>query len=161
MGIFCIDPRIVDRWCMKIEVECGAHNRFLYGYFAMHLTCHWREINCARIDAWLGLWDQSMFDNLVTDSHSAATSYLNIACRHQNKEQFRRTFSNLVLRGKLCKAVRFVWKREAGGVLLPNDPTLDNSGPTKKLSPQFLQEDICMEKFYLRPCWKCMQKRLC
>ena len=50
----------------------------------------------------------------------------------QTLEKLHRDFSNLVLHGKLLKAVRFICDQEAGGVFLPNEWTTDSTGPTDK-----------------------------
>ena len=66
---------------------------------------------CTHIATQLALWNKSEFDELVTDSHAAATSYLTRVHEHNNMEQRHQTFSNLVLNGNFCEAVRFT----AGG----------------------------------------------
>ena len=50
----------------------------------------------------------------------------------QTLEKLHRNFSNLVLHGKLLKAVRFICDQEAGEVFLPNEWTTDRTGPTDK-----------------------------
>ena len=53
--------------------------------------------------------------------------YLGSALRNQGADWHHRTFSNLVLRGKLCEAVIFVRKQELGGFLLPNEMASDKT----------------------------------
>ena len=50
-----------------------------------------------------------------------------------------RTFSNLVLKGKLSKALRFVCKRENGGVLQPDELAEDFTGTINDTITSFLE----------------------
>ena len=63
----------------------------------------------------LDLWNSRSFKELVNDFYSVSTMYLVRAHGTQNQEQHHRTFSNLVLHGKLREAIRFVFKWETGG----------------------------------------------
>ena len=56
----------------------------------------------------------------MKDTFNAATGYLEKSRRIQSKEQCYCTFSNLVLKGKLCKAVKFFCAQETAGVFQPN-----------------------------------------
>ena len=61
----------------------------------------------SRILFLLKFWNHGAFDKLVKVAFNAATGYLGKACGVQTEEQRHRTFSNLVLKGKLREAVRF------------------------------------------------------
>ena len=50
---------------------------------------------------------------------NVAKGFLGKAHGIQSKEQCRHTFLNLILKGKFCEAVRFVFSWETGG-LQPN-----------------------------------------
>ena len=69
----------------------------------------------AQIEAQLDSWNCCAFDELTKNSYTAAMGYLGKARRTQSVEQCHRTFSNLILRVKFCKAVRFFGERETGG----------------------------------------------
>ena len=69
-----------------------------------------------------------MYDKLVYGSYTAATKYLGRAHRTQNADKRHHTFSNLVLRVKLRKAVRFVCDQETGGVMQPDKLASEKMG---------------------------------
>ena len=54
------------------------------------------------IDSQLDLWKKIAYDDLVQDSHRAEEESLWNKRRTQNQDQHHHTFSNLVLKGKLC-----------------------------------------------------------
>ena len=53
----------------------------------------------------------------MENTYNFAMVYLGKACGNQMEEQRHRTFSNLILTGKLSEAIQFVCDREKGGVL--------------------------------------------
>ena len=65
-----------------------------------------------------------------------ATEYLGRDCGNQSDKKRHRTFLNLVLRGKLCKFIRFFCEQYSGGVLLPNEKRPLERALRKKLSRQ-------------------------
>ena len=72
----------------------------------------------------------------MTDMYTVVKAYLGKSRWSQSKEQLHCAFSNLFLKRKLCEAVRFVCARETGGVLQPNDLSLDKTGIiTKNVEP--------------------------
>ena len=56
----------------------------------------------------LDLWNLGAFDKLVKDTYNYAVEYLRKAHGTQTMEELHQTFSNLFLKGKSPKAVRFV-----------------------------------------------------
>ena len=54
-------------------------------------------------------------------THNAATGFLGKDHRNQIKEKFHCTFSIFLLKLKLYKAGRFLYAREIGGVLQPDE----------------------------------------
>ena len=50
-------------------------------------------------------WNRGAFDELVQDTYNSPTGYLKKSRGSQNEEQWHITFSNLVLKVKLRKAV--------------------------------------------------------
>ena len=64
----------------------------------------------------------------MNNTYTTDTGYLGKSCGTQSKEQHYCTFSNLVIKGKLRKAIRFVCKRETGRVFQPDDLASDKTG---------------------------------
>ena len=62
----------------------------------------------------LNFWNRGAFGELVKDTYNPAMGYLGKYCRNQMEEQRHRMFLNLVLKGKLYEAVRFVCDRVKG-----------------------------------------------
>ena len=58
--------------------------------------------------------------------------YLGKARVSQTSEERHRKFSNLVLKGKLREAIRFVCDQEKGGFLQPDDLAEDRTGTINK-----------------------------
>ena len=56
-------------------------------------------------------------------------------------------FSNLVLHGKFCKAVRFFYKQEIGGVFQPDELALDKMGVINETVAYVLEGNIRTKKF--------------
>ena len=77
---------------------------------------------------------------------------------NQNAEQRHHTFSNLVLCGKLSKAVRFFCVRETGVVWLPEELVTDKTGIMEGTAETVLAGPHPPSPAVLR--WKCMTKRL-
>ena len=75
----------------------------------------------------------------MKDKYNYAMGYLGKAYGNQTDEQRHRTFSNLVLKGKFCKAVRFVCDREKGGVLQPDELAEDCTGVINKTVTSVLE----------------------
>ena len=64
---------------------------------------------------------EGAFDNLVKDTYNSAVGYLGESCRNKTEKQCHRTFSNLILKGKWREAVWFIYGREKGGFLQPDE----------------------------------------
>ena len=88
----------------------------------------------------LDCWNRGAFDELVQYMYNSAMVYIGKSCGNQNEEQRHIMFSNLVLKGKLYKAVRFVCDREEGGVLKPDELAEDCTGTINKTVISFLEE---------------------
>ena len=56
---------------------------------------------------------------LVEDTMQTCAEYLTVARREDTAEHQAQTYHSLVLRGKLCTAVRWINEQETGGVLQP------------------------------------------
>ena len=97
-----------------------AGGRFPGCYLATRLTRYWRQNICVQMDARFSLWNHRDFDKLVFYSYPEATGYLGRYRENQNTEQRHCKLFDLVLRRKLCEAIRFFCKQELGGVLQPN-----------------------------------------
>ena len=70
-----------------------------------------------RLDAWeAGKWSM-----LVEDAERQAHYFLHRKQGTSSEEERSKTFKNMVLRGKLRSAVRWITDRESGGVLYPQD----------------------------------------
>ena len=67
-----------------------------------------------RIDSRLDLWRKVAYYELAQNYHRATEESLGNKRSTQTQEQHHPTFSNFVLKGKFCKAVRFIFKRETG-----------------------------------------------
>ena len=67
----------------------------------------------------LGLWNRGAFDELINDTYNSVIGYLEKTHGNKTTEERHRTFLNLVLKGKLRKAVQFICDREQGGGLKP------------------------------------------
>ena len=76
----------------------------------------------------LDLWNRGAFDELVKDTYNSAMGYLVKSCGTQTMEERHQMFLNLVLKGKLRKAVRFVYEREKGGFFQPDELAEDRTG---------------------------------
>ena len=72
-----------------------------------------------RILFWLNWWNYGAFDELVKDTYICNMGYLGEARGSQTAEENHRTFSNLVLKVKLCEDVWLVCDRENVGILKP------------------------------------------
>ena len=78
------------------------------------LQCVQLVTGAKNIWAWMNVelnsWNSGAFDELVCDSYAVATSYLGKAHRDKNSKQQIHTLLDLFIRGKLCKAIRFVFE---------------------------------------------------
>ena len=63
---------------------------------------------CKHILFLLDCCNRGAFDELVKDTYNSAVGYLRKSCGNETEEQRHRTFSNLVLKVRLRKAVWFV-----------------------------------------------------
>ena len=64
----------------------------------------------------------------MNDTYTAATGFWGEACDIQSKEKRHRTFSNLILKGKLCEAVIFFYTWEKCGAFQPEELADDITG---------------------------------
>ena len=72
--------------------------------------------------------------------------YLGKSCGGQTTEERRRTFSNLVLKGKLREAIPFVCDREKGGVLQQDELAEDLTGTINETVASVLEGKHPREK---------------
>ena len=86
--------------------------------------------------------------------------YLGKACGTRNAEQRHRAFSNLVLCGKMYKAVRCFCKQETGGVVQPNKLTLDKMGVMDETVAPVLAGNTHTKPPPPVLCWRCTKKQL-
>ena len=93
---------------------------------------------CKRILFRLYCWIHGAFDKLVKDMNNSAMGYLGKSRGNQTEEQCHRTFSNLVLKGKLREAFRFVCEREKGGVLQLDELAEDFTGTINETATSVL-----------------------
>ena len=75
----------------------------------------------------------------MKDTFNADTGYLGKYRGIQTEEQHHRAFSNLVLKGKLCKAVRYVSERKNRVFLQPNELSEDCTGTINKTATLVLE----------------------
>ena len=115
----------------------------------------------ARIDARLDSWNIEAFNELVCDFYATAMGSLGMAHSNQNYDQRQRKVLNLVLCGKLRKAIIFVCKQELGGggggyptkvsnitcVIDETSTTVLEGKHLHKINPPVL-------------CWKCTTKKI-
>ena len=83
-----------------------------------------------RINSHLDSWNKGTYKKLVQDSYSAAPYYLGKSHKTKNGEQCHLNFLSIIIRRKLCEAVRFICDRETGGVLLPSYWATEKAGIT-------------------------------
>ena len=62
----------------------------------------------------LDLWNKGVYDEFVQDSYGAASAYLGKSFGKQTQEQCYRTFSKLIMCGKLREVVWFIFKQDMG-----------------------------------------------
>ena len=74
-----------------------------------------------------------MFDKLMEETYNFAMGYLRKALENQMEEQRHITFSNLILKIKLCEAVEFICYRETGVYLKPDKLDEDCTGTINKI----------------------------
>ena len=101
---------------------------FSDGYFSACTPGLWNKNIRDHITSCVNLWNKGAYHELVHDSYRAPEDYLGKAHGNQTQDQHRRTFSNLIIRGKLCEAFRFIFEWETGRVLLPDDQVTDRTG---------------------------------
>ena len=64
----------------------------------------------------------------MKDTYNSAMRFPGKSYGTQTMEERHRTFLKLVIKGKLCEAVRFACKREKGGFLQPEKLAADHMG---------------------------------
>ena len=69
----------------------------------------------SRIETRLKSWSQGDFEMLVEDTVRTSISLISKARRKMTDEQMSKTYTRLVLEGKLRQAVRFITQRDQGG----------------------------------------------
>ena len=74
-----------------------------------------------RIGKRLDAWAEGKHLMMAEDMLQACGEYLTVAWREETPENRAQTYHSLVLRGKLRTAVRWISKRDTGGVLQPRD----------------------------------------
>ena len=86
---------------------------------AQHVTAY--QAIRQRIEKRLDAWAEGKFTMLVEDTLKTCMEYLTVARREEMAEHQAQTYHSLVVRGKLHMVVRWITKRETGGVLHPGD----------------------------------------
>ena len=101
MGILCVElERVFAR-------KCNAERVTIFQSIILQLAqgvnnpAQIRKHILFRLDC----WNRGAFDDIVKDTYNSAMGYLGKDCGNQTEEKHYRTFSNLVLKGKLRKAV--------------------------------------------------------
>ena len=97
---------------------------------------------CAHIFFWLDFYNCGAFGDLVKDTFNVAMGYLGKSHGMKTKEQSHCTFSNLVLKGKLHEAERFICARERGGFCKPKNLQRIKRSVLTKPSHQYWRENI-------------------
>ena len=72
-------------------------------------------------------------------TYNSAMGYLGKACGNHTEEHHHITFLNLVLKGKLYEAVRFVCDMEKGGVFQPDELDEDRMGMINESAASVLE----------------------
>ena len=112
----------------------------------------------AWIVACLVLWKKSAFEQLVTDCHSVAMSYLNRWCGCQNMEQRHRTLSNLFFAENCTKLYNLYSNGRQVEFYYLMSRIWINWYQLTKPSPQLSWDNIHTEKSCHHICWKCTLK---
>ena len=86
-----------------------------------------------RIEARLQEWSAGRFDMLVQDTVRTSKSLISRTRRQMTDEQISKTYTSLVLQGKLRQAVRFVTARDRGGILQGDDIDVKSGLPVKEV----------------------------
>ena len=76
----------------------------------------------------------------MNDTYKSAMGYLGKYRGTQTTEERHQTFSNLVLKGKLRKAIKFVCDREKGGFFQPDELAADRTGMINETVTSVLEE---------------------
>ena len=108
-------------------MECGKGDRFLDSYFQRVSEVSISRNIRDRIDSRHELWKKCAYNKLVHDSHRVTEEALGNKHRKQTQEQRHRTFSSLVLRGKLRKSICFICNRGTFFLVYPKNGRLDNT----------------------------------
>ena len=95
----------------------------------------------------LDLWNSGFFDEIVKDTYNYAMGYIGKFHGTQTMEKRHQTFSNLVVKGKLCGVVRSVCEREKEVVLQPNKLTENCTGTINKTVASVLEGRHPCKKF--------------
>ena len=66
-------------------------------------------------------WKQGAIQELYTSTMQYVRENMRKKQGRESPEQRAQTFNNMVMRGKLCSAMKYVTERESGGVLSPTD----------------------------------------
>ena len=114
----------------------------------------------ARINNWLDLWNSKAFNKIVNNSYAAAAGYTGRHHSNQDAEKRHHMLSNLVLHGKLRKAIIFVCERETGGVLLPGELSTNKMEVTEETAKTVLMRKHPPEKFPTVLRWRCTMRNL-
>ena len=86
-----------------------------------------------RIENRLEAWAQNKFDMLVQDTVRTSKSLISRKKRGMSEEQVSKTYTRLVLQGKLRSAVRFVTERDQGGLLDGDDIDVKSGLPVHQV----------------------------
>ena len=82
----------------------------------------------ARIQWRLKEWKAGKYDMLVQDTVRTSIGLMDDTRRGQMEAQISKTFTRMVLQGKIRHAVRFATERGQGGALAPQDKVASKDG---------------------------------
>ena len=97
----------------------------------------------------LDFWNCGAFDKIVKDVYNLAVGYLIKPRGVQAEEQRHQTFSNIVLKGKLRKAVQFFCDREKEGFFQPDELDEDCTSTINDTVTSVLEEKHQRENSFL------------
>ena len=87
----------------------------------------------------LNLCNSGAFNKILMDTYNSAMGYLGKSLETQTMEEHHQTFLKLFLKGKLREVIQFVYEREKGGVLQPEQLDEDKTGTINETVTSFLE----------------------
>ena len=130
------------KFVSTISVELDSMRAWKWNYKqvivfqSVILQCIWLVTDAknihAEIEFWLDCWNCGPFEKLRNNTCTAAMGSMERARGNQSRGQRHPTFSNIVLRRKMCGSVRFFCERYTAGVFQPKKLALDKTGIINK-----------------------------